>query len=259
MENTGKFVAIHRFFENAESRTLNNTAACYEDYEGLLNAISDLLTDCLPDDAVRGKRVLLKPNWVRHRDVNNPDDAICLRTNDNFLLAAIEAVLRRGPRALTVAEAPIQMCDWDLLMRDLRPRIIRLGKKYNTAIAIHDLRHVVMDGTTRKRREINPLEKYLIFDTGRESHLEPVCDDKRQPFRVTCYDPRRLAENHYSGVHRYCVAKLIFDQDLIITLPKVKTHQKTGMTNAMKILVGVNGDKDYLPHHRVGGTKYHGD
>lgn len=27
----------------------------------------------------------------------------------------------------------------------------------------------------------------------------------------------------------------------------------------MKILVGVNGDKDYLPHHRLGAKGYGGD
>ena len=39
----------------------------------------------------------------------------------------------------------------------------------------------------------------------------------------------------------------------------MKTHQKTGITGALKNFVGVNGDKDYLPHHRIGGTKFGGD
>jgi hypothetical protein len=49
------------------------------------------------------------------------------------------------------------------------------------------------------------------------------------------------------------------DVDYIIALPKAKTHQKTGITNALKLIVGVNGDKDFLPHHRVGGTGFRGD
>ncbi|CAF3700014.1 unnamed protein product, partial [Rotaria sp. Silwood1] len=53
--------------------------------------------------------------------------------------------------------------------------------------------------------------------------------------------------------------KELFDADVVISLPKVKTHQKAGITAALKNLVGVNGDKDFLPHHRLGGTDMGGD
>jgi len=42
-------------------------------------------------------------------------------------------------------------------------------------------------------------------------------------------------------------------------MPKIKTHQKVGITNALKILVGLNGDKNFLPHHRVGAIEKGGD
>jgi uncharacterized protein (DUF362 family) len=79
---------------------------------------------------------------------------------------------------------------------------------------------------------------------GKRSYLEEVSDDERSPFRVTNYDPGRLAESHRKGVHKYCITKELFDADVVITVPKIKTHQKAGLTNALKILVGVNGDKD---------------
>ena len=47
--------------------------------------------------------------------------------------------------------------------------------------------------------------------------------------------------------------------DVLINLPKLKTHKKTGMTCAMKNLVGVNGDKNYLPHYRLGDPASGGD
>ena len=34
-----------------------------------------------------------------------------------------------------------------------------------------------------------------------------------------------------------------------MNLPKLKTHKKTGVTLALKNLVGINGDKNWLPHH----------
>ncbi|HOX28772.1 MAG TPA: DUF362 domain-containing protein, partial [bacterium] len=46
---------------------------------------------------------------------------------------------------------------------------------------------------------------------------------------------------------------------VVINLPKLKTHRKTGMTCALKNLVGINGNKDWLPHHRKGAAADGGD
>jgi len=45
----------------------------------------------------------------------------------------------------------------------------------------------------------------------------------------------------------------------VLNVPKLKTHAKTGMTCALKNLVGINGSKDYLPHFRPGSPDRGGD
>ncbi len=45
----------------------------------------------------------------------------------------------------------------------------------------------------------------------------------------------------------------------MVNLPKLKTHKKTGVTLAIKNLVGINGDKNLLPHHCVGPIDQGGD
>jgi hypothetical protein len=55
------------------------------------------------------------------------------------------------------------------------------------------------------------------------------------------------------------LCKEAFEADVVIQLPKLKTHGKAGITGAIKNLVGLNGHKDYLPHHRVGGSESGGD
>jgi hypothetical protein len=60
-------------------------------------------------------------------------------------------------------------------------------------------------------------------------------------------------------VHRFLLCKEPFEADVIINLPKLKTHAKAGVTAALKNLVGMNGDKNFLPHHRVGGSAIGGD
>lgn len=98
----------------------------------------------------------------------------------------------------------------------------------------------------------------MIFDVGIRSWLEPITKEKNQ-FRVTNYDPDRMGKSHSRGMHKFCVAKEVFEADIVITMPKSKTHRMSCLTNSLKILVGINGDKDYLPHHRIGAKSQGGD
>jgi hypothetical protein len=160
-----------------------------------------------------------------------------------------------------IGDAPIQGCYWDQTIRDpFKKAISALSQKYQIPVTIKDFRRVTFNPQSNNLiQERNPISDYVIFDLGKNSNLEPISYDKRKLFRVTDYDPDRLAESHGPGVHKYCITKELFENDIIVSLPKVKTHQKTGLTNALKILVGVNGDKDYLPHHRRGGVGSGGD
>jgi hypothetical protein len=82
---------------------------------------------------------------------------------------------------------------------------------------------------------------------------------KNTEFRVTQYNPDKLNENHCIGMHRYLIAREVVDADVVINLPKLKTHKKSGITGALKNMVGINGFKEYLPHHRKGGSFKGGD
>lgn len=101
-------------------------------------------------------------------------------------------------------------------------------------------------------------ENYVLYNLGRESLLEPLTDEKHS-FRVTSYDPRLMAKTHSPANHQYLVAREVIKADVVINLPKLKTHKKAGITCALKNLVGINGNKEYLPHHRIGGTSNGGD
>ena len=47
------------------------------------------------------------------------------------------------------------------------------------------------------------------------------------------YNPELLGENHSAGRHRYLIAREIIEADLVINLPKLKTHKKSGVTGAL--------------------------
>ncbi len=252
------FVSVTTCWEKPEERNLEFLGQLYRNQAWLLQQVDTIFEKHLPVASVEGKKILLKPNLVK--EDRFADDAVCLRTHDLFILAALEAVLMRRPAHVMVADAPIQGCDWEKMASGFAPQIQTLSKKYDIPVEFIDFRRVSFNPRTNQfvsnRRDLN---HYVIFDTGQRSFLDPVCNDSKKPFRVLQYRADRLARTHCSGKHQYCIAREFFACDTVITLPKIKTHEKTGLTNAMKILVGINGDKDFLPHHRVGGTAQGGD
>jgi uncharacterized protein (DUF362 family) len=259
MKKNDYFVDIQTLYSEETDRTVEILAAQYENFDYLKELISNLFKRHFTNEMINNKKILLKPNWVKHS--SNVSDEICLRTNDNFLLATLEIVLEYIPLGVTIGDAPVQGCNWDKMLNpSLINKIDLLSKKYNTIIKIKDFRRVTFDPSKNKPEyDRKPLSEYNIFDLGLDSYLEPISRSDKSIFRVTNYNPDRLSESHTKGIHKYCITNELFESDLIISLPKVKTHQKAGVTVALKNLVGLNGDKDYLPHHRIGGTGFGGD
>jgi len=252
------FVDIIPYWEKEEDRTIEKLSSVYDNYDLLYQSIKSLITKHIDIRDIKNKNVLLKPNLVNHN--KNEFDKICLCTHENFILVTLEIILELNPRSVLIGDAPIQGCKWDLLLSDyFYKKVESLSNKFNIRVSIKDFRRVTFDTKLNiLENERNSLDEYIIFDIGKKSYLEDITSDKKQ-FRVTCYDPDRLSESHNFGTHKYCIRKDVFECDTVITLPKIKTHQKSGLTNSLKILVGINGDKDYLPHHRIGALGHGGD
>ncbi|MES2847939.1 MAG: DUF362 domain-containing protein [Bacteroidota bacterium] len=260
MPNVSKaFVNIATLFDDETKRTVERLQELYKDHDRLLSIAAQLSEGVLEENLLKGKRVLLKPNWVKQ--FFNPHDDVCLCTHDGFLLAVLELVLMKKPASVVIGDAPIQGCYWDrLITMELVSKVESLSLKYNIPVSIKDFRRVVFDPVNNKlEMERNPMSEYVIFDVGRRSYLEPITFPEKNLFRVAQYDPDKFTDTHKPGMHKYCIARELFHADVVISLPKIKTHQKAGITCALKNIVGLNGDKDFLPHHRIGGTKMGGD
>src|SRR5262249_446314 len=101
-------------------------------------------------------------------------------------------------------------------------------------------------------------DTHQVVDLAEDSFLEDIAEHSGQ-FRVSMYKPSVMAEHHRAGKHEYLVTKRIFEADLVVNLPKLKTHAKAGLTGALKNLVGINGHKESLPHHIKGSYFSGGD
>ena len=250
---------IQTMFADSAGRTPEALQQRYADQYVLKEAVRKLGCQLLTSGKIRNKRVLLKPNWVKHN--HYPDDTWCLRTHDSFVLAVLEYVLSLQPATVVLGDAPIQGCRWEeMISADFLEKIQQLSVQYAVPVQVKDFRRMVYDTAgNRVTVEKQPLSDYVLFDVGARSYLEPVTQSGKNPFRVSQYNPDRFHESHRPGMHRYCITRELFDAEVVISLPKIKTHQKSGITAALKNIVGLNGDKDFLPHHRIGGTQTGGD
>jgi hypothetical protein len=162
-----------------------------------------------------------------------------------------------------VGDAPIQSCDFAELLRvtGLDEWSIEMQARDSRFKGIRDFRRTICvykNGVRQAEENRQPEENFALFNLGADSLLEALTDGKNS-FRVTNYDPRLMAKTHSRGNHQYLVARDIIEADVVINLPKLKTHKKAGITNALKNLVGINGNKEFLPHHRIGGSGRGGD
>lgn len=209
-----------------------------------------------------GTRVLIKPNFVLHHNQGNGGMEPMI-THQSVVKAVVSAALESDAAEVLVGDAPIQTCDFPALVREtgLDAWAETLVKANSRFRGVKDFRRTTakyVNGVRLADENVLPEDEFVLFDLGSESLLEPITDDK-DDFRVTCYDPRLLAKTHGRGRHRYLVAKDVIAADVVINLPKLKTHKKAGITCALKNLIGINGNKEYLPHHRLGGANLGGD
>ena len=223
---------------------------------------ADEKRSCFGKVIAEGARVLIKPNLVLHAN-QGTGGMLPLVTHPSLIKAVVAEVLKANPAEVLIGDAPIQSCDFTKLLRvtELDKWSAELQKTDVRFKGIQDFRRTtcaILGGVRVADENIQPIENFVLYNLGKDSLLEPITNDKKS-FRVTKYDPRLMAKTHSPGNHQYLVSRRVIEADVVINLPKLKTHRKAGITNALKNLVGINGNKEYLPHHRVGGVDVGGD
>jgi uncharacterized protein (DUF362 family) len=210
--------------------------------------------------------IVLKPNWIQESHDNRPEVWEPVITHPALLLAVIEELGARiaGPATLCICDAPHTYGDFAAItargglageLERLRARVPALR------IELLDLRREIwlrQEQVVVERRP-NPEDPrgYVRLDLARDSLFFGHPGEGR--YYGADYDSSVVNAHHRGAVHEYLVAGSAMACDLFINLPKLKTHKKTGITCCLKNLVGINGDKNWLPHHTEGGPERGGD
>lgn len=218
-------------------------------------------------DIVRpGDTVVLKPNLVREFRETQAGHGDCLVTHGSLIRAAADYVYiaLRGRGRIIVADAPHSDADFDALRRITG--LDALCDFYRQAggvdFDVRDLRperaHKI-DGVIVGHSPLpGDPAGYVRVDLGRHSAFAELGHLCGRLYGAE-YDRGELRAHHREGVHEYLIAGTVLAADCVVSLPKLKTHKKTGLTVNMKNLVGINGNKNWLPHYREGTPAEGGD
>ena len=203
-----------------------------------------------------GGRIVVKPNWVLDRN-EGTGGMDCMITHPAILRAVLEYVFLAEPAQVVLGDAPLQGCDFERLLDfgGLRAVLADFQAR-ELPLAVKDFRRTILRQAGELKlvaEELRPESDYVLVDLGADSLLEPISGDWKK-FRVTVYDPRKMRAHHRPGRHRFLIAREILEADLVVNVPKLKAHKKAGITCCLKNLIGINGNKEYLPHHRKGGA-----
>ncbi len=205
-----------------------------------------------------GQRVVLKPNWVFEPRQGERQ----LITEGSFIRAVLDYVIvaLRGAGKITICDAPVQSADFDAILQAVGVARVFSGlARDGLELVVADLRReMALTDTTRCRitgyRKLagDPLG-YAEVDLGASSFLDELCQvPGGVTFHSSHYDERLTGQSHQAGIHRYLIARSVLDADVVVNLPKVKTHKKSGVTGALKNLVGINGGKEHVVHFTRG-------
>ncbi len=216
-----------------------------------------------------GNTVLIKPNLVMHdnkAEIDEQRKMDCLITHPSVVRCLFDYVYiaLKGRGKIVIADAPIQDCKFDvLLQKSGYGRLFHEITSRNSdelVIVVADLRETFLEVENKRQRQKERIDgKYSgkIIDLKNNSMFEGIRG--KNNLRITNYASKDTVSHHSNGKNEYCISEAVLQADVVISIPKPKTHRIAGYTAALKNMIGINTRKEFLPHHRKGAKGKSGD
>lgn len=234
-------------------------------------------------DLIRpGDRVIVKPNLVSSRNLHEKIAGKKLQassTHGSLLLPVLLYALRAaGPKGqVRVVDSPVEGCEIDEVAGPLGvySAVEHLANK-GYPVGFVDLRtfwvepRLLLDDRRALGRSWNlgllvkrPLpgdpRGYRTIDLGERSAFAQAGAPPGERLRFHRSHYTTPVPHHTGGRHEYSLPQTVLDADVVINLPKLKTHKKTGVTLSLKSVIGLTNRKYWLPHFTAGHPGVGGD
>jgi uncharacterized protein (DUF362 family) len=200
--------------------------------------------------------LLFKPNLINHRHLFGGDHSAVVTQPEVVDLAweVADALELTGRRA--VADAPQGDADFQRLLES--SGLEDWGRKRGVDLVdLRNERYEEFGGVATQRHPLpgDPAGRVLV-DLGELSAFHGVSG---RTYYGADYDIAYTNDHHSNGRHQYRFSGTALGSGIVMNLPKLKTHKKAGVTVSLKNLVGLNVDKNLLPHHSLGTPNDGGD
>jgi uncharacterized protein (DUF362 family) len=235
----------------------------------------------LGDLIAPGDRVVVKPNLVSSKNLHEKIEGQKLSassTHGSLLRPILDYALRAaGPRGqVAVVDAPVEGCEIEKVIEPLGVApLVRALQRRHSNLSFIDLRtfrvapRLLLDDARRFGRSWNlglllrtrlpgDPRGYRTVDVGEQSFFN-AWDVPAAKLRFHRSHPDLPVPHHQRGHHEYSIPGTVLNADVIINVPKMKTHKKTGVTLSLKSAIGLTNEKYWLPHFTAGDPSVGGD
>ncbi len=212
-----------------------------------------------------GETVFLKPNMIAHKH-EHTDEWEHVITHGSVIRAVVDYVYLalKGRGRIIVGDG----CQSNSFFEKIIDRmgLPQLQMYYSSQMGfdleivdLRDFQWVEEDGVFIEKRELSgDPQGRVAVNLGSASTFCELDGHGRKYYGAT-YDVDETNVHHTNGRHEYAFSRSPLAADVFINLPKLKTHKKCGLTVNLKSLVGLNANKNWLPHYAFGSPESGGD
>lgn len=212
-----------------------------------------------------GDRVVLKPNLVKECKETDRNEWRCVITSPELIKYVANYVCEKlkGKGEVYICDAPQTDSSFTEINKKMKLTDIAVDctSKFGVPVKVVDLRSeewISEKGIIVHKKKLSgdPNGK-VVFNLGRDSLFYGHKGEGH--YFGADSDYGELNKHHRGEKQEYLLCATPIIADVVVSLPKMKTHKKTGVTLSLKNLVGITADKNWLPHHTWGSPKVGGD
>ena len=236
----------------------------------------------LGDVIAPGDRVIIKPNLVSSKNLHQKISGIRLAassTHGSLLRPILDyAIKAAGPRGtVRVVDTPVEGCEIEKVAGPLGIfAVVEHLRRKGHDVEFLDMRHFrvapvfALDDVRRfdrswnlglllRRRLPGDPHGYRVVSLGRDSFLARRGSPAARTLRFHRSHYTTPVAHHSEERHDYSIPNTVLGADVVINIPKLKTHKKTAVTLSLKSVIGLSNEKYWLPHFAAGDPSRGGD
>ena len=211
-----------------------------------------------------GDTVVVKPNLIREARLSDSAQWQQVITHGSVVRAVIDyvALALQGMGKILIVDGPQTDSSFDLILqRSGLGGVCEYERSIGVDCTLMDLRRErwINRGDVIAERVQLPGDSEGYVEVPIDASSEFIDYPLTGEFYGADYNATETASYHRDGRHRYVMCRSVMAADVVINIPKLKTHKKTGVTLNLKNMVGVNGLRNCLPHYSAGRADDGGD